>query len=151
MAKGLPKSIIKKYGVSKKAWQVYKEQKKGGRKTKSKSKKSKSKKSGGRKKVAKKKTYRRRSFGFGKISLKGAIFGGLLIAAAKWLVRRFAPQFAGYESNVALIGAGLVKKSFLPVGVAMTVGDLIVDYLTPGGMINAPWVGAKTIGGYDVG
>ena len=150
MAKGLPRSIVKKYGISKKAWQVYKSQKRRGRTSRKTRKLSGGRTRRRRRSVARRRRTRRRSFlSFGRIGLKGAVIGGLLIAGVKYLVRRFAPQFAGYESNVALIGAGLVKKSFLPAGIAMTVGDLIVDYLTPGGAINAPWVGAKTRG-YEI-
>ena len=152
MAKGLPRSIVKKYGISKKAWQVYKSQKRG-RRTSRKTKKS----SGGRRttrrrsSVGKKKTYRRRSFRiFGRFGWRGILLGAGAIAAIKYLIRRFAPGFAGYENSVALIGAGIIgPKSLGPAGITLGLADFIVDAVTPGGVYTLPGIGGK-VRGYEI-
>jgi len=66
MARGLPKSIIKKYGITKKAWQVYR-----GRKTR-KTTKSTAKKGRGKRKTVKKVISRAKPL-LGNLSLVGAI------------------------------------------------------------------------------
>jgi len=82
MAKGLPKSIIKKYGISKKAWKVYKA------KTKTKKKRK------GVKMARKKTVRRRRSVGINLVNV-GA---GKLISdfARGWLGTGIVPAVAGY-------------------------------------------------------
>lgn len=56
MAKGLPKSIVKKYGVTKEAWKIYKAQQKGKVYKKPKAKTTKRKKTMSRKKRRRKRT-----------------------------------------------------------------------------------------------
>jgi len=151
MGKGLPKSIVKKYGISKKAWQVYKSQKRRKRTSRKTTKKS-----GGRKK---RKTYsggkkvgRRKGFRiFGRFGLKGILLGAAAIAGIKYLIHKFAPGFSGYENAVALIGAGIVgPKSLGPAGVTLGVADFIVDAITPGGIYTLPGIGGR-VRGYEIG
>lgn len=78
MAK-LPKSLIKKYGISKKAWQVYKNRNKKKKKRKSPTIKSRSRKRTTKKMAKKKRTYRRKSRGLkpSQILIGGGIYGAL--------------------------------------------------------------------------
>lgn len=107
---GLPRSIIKKYGVSKKAWAVYR-----GSTTQSRSKKS----TRGRTHMARKRYSRRRGgggFGLGsKGMLGGGVVGGALLGlGAMYAVNTFAPQFSG--NSLVKAGAGFLAGG--PVGAA---------------------------------
>jgi len=153
LARGLPKSYIKKYGITKKAWAEYR---KAHKKRKTRTSKSKSKRKSGGKRMAKKK---RRTGGkkfFGNIGLKGLIVGGALLAGAKYLVARFLPQAGAYSSPIAAIGAGAVGsvvgsgKSLMTFGLIDGVSELIVDLVTAGGLVNLPTIGTQTRG-YNLG
>jgi len=134
--RGLPAHIVKKYGITKKAWRVYKAGKGGGKK----------KKGGGGKKVVR----RRRPKLFRTLGLKGVLIGGAMYALVAYLVRRFAPQAGAYTPALALAGAGLVKRSLLAPALAMATGELMTDLLLPGGMVTAPWVTPKIGVRYDL-
>jgi hypothetical protein len=127
--RGLPAHIVKKYGITKKAWRVYKAGKGGGKK----------KKGGGGKKVAR----RRRPKLFRTLGLKGVLMGGAMYALVAYLVRRFAPQAGAYTPALALAGAGIVKRSLLAPALAMATGELLTDLLLPGGIVTFPSVAPR--------
>jgi len=89
---------------------------------------------------------RRRGF-----SWKTALLGAVLVVAAKFGLRKFAPQLANpVTENAIPIAVALYKRSLLPGVLATTAADLIIDYLTPGGYINAPFV-KTSVRGYEIG
>lgn len=87
---GLPKSIIKKYGVTKKAWQVFR----SGASTSGRT----SRRVGGN--VAKKKS-RSRSRSGGSMEVKNAVIGGAIYGAGVAGLQQFAPSM-----NTPLLRAG---------------------------------------------
>jgi len=134
--RGLPAHIIKKYGITKKAWQVYKAGK--GRR----------KRRGGRARRAKRRVRRvvrriRRPKLFRTLGLRGVLIGGAMYALVAYLVRRFAPQAGAYTPALALAGAGLVKRSLFAPALAMATGELLTDLLLPGGIVTFPGVAPR--------
>lgn len=150
MGRGLPKSYIKKYGISKKAWREYrKDQTEKGRRSKP--------RKGGSKTTKKKKGGRRGYRIVGNIGPKGLIVSAGLLALAKYLTRRFAPQVGAYTTAVSAIGAGAAGKvmgtgsSLLQFGAVDGVSELLTDLALPGGMVTIPGMGPRANGvRYDV-
>ena len=100
----------------------------------------------------KKKGGRRGARIVGNLGIKGLGIGSALLAAAKYLVRRNAPQLGAYTTSVSSVGAGLVGKtvfgtgsSLIQYGAVDGLSELLYDVLTPGGAYDLP--GIKTSGG----
>lgn len=143
---GLPKKYIKKYGITKKAWREYRKDKPRAsgstkaspRGTPKRSRKTpKKKKGGGGKKL------------FGQFGPVGLITAGLMLAAAKFGIRRYAPQAGSYTSAVGAIAAGgaakalnISGKSMFGLGLVELISELATDIMLPGGMVTGPWVPA---------
>lgn len=113
-------------------------------------------KKGGSKRTAgkkgKKKGGRRGARIVGNLGIKGLGIGSALLAAAKYLVRRNAPQLGAYTTSVSSVGAGLVGKtvfgtgsSLIQYGAVDGLSELLYDVLTPGGAYDLP--GIKNSGG----
>jgi len=152
MAKGLPKSIAKKYGITKKAWRVYRAGK-GKPKSKGKTKQSTSKR---RKSTKKVKNTSKGSRILGNMGLKGLIISGAILSGLKFLMRTTFPQAGAYTTSVSAIGAGIAAKalnttgkSLLAFGAVDGVSELITDLLMGGGMVTLPGIGGQAQGGYD--
>lgn len=92
MVKGLPKSIIKKYGISKKAWQVYR-----GRKSSRSSNPRPTKRARKVKKLARRK-YRRRSDG---MTIPLAPIAGLVAGLGEPIDRALQGNFTGPNSALS--------------------------------------------------
>jgi len=127
MAKGLPKSIIKKYGISKKAWSVYRGRKKSkSRTTKSKTKRRK-KRNNPVRRVRRTARRRRRKRGGGK-NWQGTIFKWLRVAAlvgpaayqaAKWpsmedKLRQILIRYTGYDVSTGQFSMGYLAEGYGP-------------------------------------
>jgi len=147
MPRGLPKSYIKKYGISKKAWREYrKAHKKGSRKAGTSSKKKTKRRS---RSMPKKKVSRRPKL-FRTMGLKGLLIAVAGLTGIKYLIRNYLPQAAGYENSISLLGVGLVKRSVMPAGIAMLASDLITDAITPKGAFTLPQFAGQPAKGYDI-
>ena len=142
MAKGLPKSIIKKYGITKKAWQVF-------RGTRSHF----SSVPGGKKTMAKRKTKaksspKRRAGAFGGLKIKELLFGAALMTAGKVAVGMVAPDIPFQRQVGTLAGGaaaaitGLPGKRLITYGVMDAGSDILASFMGGAGS------GVKT-GGYD--
>ena len=110
-------------------------------------------KKGGSKRIAKNKGKggRRGARIVGNLGIKGLAVGSGLLAVAKYLVRRNAPQLGAYTTAVSNVGAGLVGKtvfgtgsSLIQFGAVDGLSELIYDIATPGGAYDLP--GIKTNG-----
>lgn len=109
----LPKSLIKKYGISKKAWSVFK-----GHKTRSRGVD-----------MARRKHYSRRRSGFGGISFKGILLG-VGIGAAMSMFGVKSPLLQG-------------AASYFVGGIPAVIGSVGVPMLLGGGLStsNSNWYG----------
>lgn len=128
MAK-LPKSIIKKYGISKKAWSVFR-----GHKSKSKR----------RNTMGKRKSYRR-SGGSSGLNLTSLLIAGVYGAARPTLKNAASSltarmPFGNYNENVALGGAALVLPMFIKNKMVKQVAQVVQVY-------EAASAGSKIAGG----
>lgn len=153
--KGLPSWIVKKYGVSKKAWAVHRS---GKRKSTSKPKKRKTKK---RKSRRGRKTAKRRSGGrkiFGTLGWKGAIASIASLSVIRIIINRLTGGGvpAEYVDSVAMIGSGVVGKAtkigtahLLAPGIVLGASKLVEDLVSPGGLYTLPQLGGTGNGGYD--
>lgn len=148
LAKGLPKKYAKKYGITKRAWREYRKdtgaikKKRPGstskpkrRKTKTTSKKK--KRGGGGKKT------------FGTFGTVGLLSAGIMYGLAKYIARRYLPQAGAYTGAISAVAAGgtakalnLSGKSLFGFGLVELVSEVLTDLVLPGGLVNAPWVGA---------
>ena len=145
---GLPKSYIKKYGISKQAWREYRKDRgiTAGSKVKTVAKK--------RKSGAKKGGGRRGSRLIGNIGIKGMLTGGFALFAAQSLL----PGVGGvYNPAVQKIAAGVGAKAVGISGAALTgaglmeAGALILRQFLSGGLA-LPFLGGGgngNGGGYD--
>jgi len=93
---------------------------------------------------------------FGNMSIKGIVIGGSLLAAAKTLVRRMAPQLGAYTPGASALGAGVAAdvmgisgKSLKTFGAVDLASEAIVDLIMPGGLVTLPGVVAQKTGGYQ--
>ena len=137
--KGLPKSYIKKWGVSKKAWREYKKSKSSG--------KTKVSRTGGKKTVAKRRYTRRRTKRRSRSNKWGVAGTVLKLAAGAWLGNRLGLELAKridpegvkplYRAGGAVAGAILVKKlagrsglgaAFGTGAAAMLAGHAALDF-----------------------
>jgi len=82
--------------------------------------------------------------------LKTPLIGAILTIAAKFGIRKFMPNAPPMIEYAAPLGVALYRKSLLPGVIAMIAGDLMTDFLTPGGYVNAPWI-KTSIRGYEIG
>lgn len=137
MAQGLPKSIIKKYGISKKAWAVFR----GKKHTKR-----------GNKTMAKRKTTRRsyprarrtysRAKGFmGKLGIgKGMTVKSLIAGSAALIVaQRYQPFGGPYKPAIDKVASGIVlnvahldNADLISAGIKEGVATLVNGYLGSG-------------------
>lgn len=110
-------------------------------------------KKGGSKRTASKKGKggRRGARIVGNLGIKGLAVGSGLLAVAKYLVRRQAPQLGAYTTAVSNVAAGLVGKTIFGTGSSLVqfgavdgLSELIYDVATPGGAYDLP--GIKTGG-----
>jgi len=151
MSKGLPIAYIKKWGISKLAWQKFRQ----GALTKSVPTRKTKKGSSHMAKKGRRKSTRRGGTRFLGMGIKGLLFGVGGVAVVKYLTRRFFPIIPQkYEDSVALIGAGVVGKvakigtsRLLPAGIILGGGNLIADLLV-GGVEGMPTTAYGK--GYDV-
>lgn len=154
MARGLPKSYIKKYGITKRAWAEYR---KSSGSTRRRSKTS-SKRSGST--TAKRRRSSRRSKRrgggrrpFGTVGWKGMLAGLVSLAFLRILIRRmFGAVPAEYVDSASLVGAGVIGKvakigtaNLLTPGIVLGGSKVIEDIFTPGGYYT---IGGNA-GGYD--
>jgi hypothetical protein len=127
---GLPKSIIKKYGITKKAWSVFR-----GRSTPKRSTRM-SKKKGSRRAratgYAKKGYHKARGFLSGGFSLKSIGIGTLGLVAAQ----RFQPFGGAYKPAVDMVAVGALggalhmgQHDMLTAGVKVGLATLVNSYL----------------------
>lgn len=130
-ARGLPRSIIKKYGITKKAWRVFRGRKKGGR-SKSAAKKTKRRVS----RTAKKKRRRRRGIAIGLASVGVGLAPVLVtqnglgvpwaIAAKGNYSKAFASALINMRNQGLGIAAGLIAialaKQFVGNPTILNVG-----------------------------
>jgi len=128
--KGLPASIIKKYGVTKKAWAVFR-----GRKTPRSVKKEMPK----RRRSSRRKVRASRRGAIGGLNIKGLLFGAGLLAAAKYAVGHLAPGLP-YQKPISAIGAGAVAgisglpgKRLVEYGLMDAGSDLALGFIGGGG------------------
>jgi len=138
---GLPKSIIKKYGITKKAWRVYRGNKKTSKTTKKRSVKAKV----ANRRYSRKKTKRRGSRIFGNVGIKGLVVGTGILTLAKYLARRFLPVGSAYVDGLAMVGAGFSGISgtggMKQVGLMDVTSELVANLVLGKPMGNS--------GGYD--
>ena len=145
MAKGLPGSIIKKHGISKKAWAVFRGQ---GAPKKVKHMVKKRKTSRVRRYYGKAKRVGRRAGALGGISLKEIIFGAALMTAGKVVVGMVAPGLPFQRQVGTLAGGavaaftGLPGKRLISFGLMDAGSDLIAGFIGGG-------LGGTSGGGYD--
>ena len=148
---GLPKSIIKKYGITKKAWEVYRGQHKAARPASS----------GGKKMVKKKrassikKKRAKRGGGIrllGNMGLKGMLMGGSMLFASRSLLGGIGGE---YNNPLTMIAAGVGSKAVGVSGASlagagiMELGATLIGKLLSGG-IALPFIGGGGVsGGYD--
>jgi len=145
MAKGLPKSIIAKYGISKKAWEVFR-----GRKAPEKGKTMAKRKRASRVRryYGKAKRVGRRAGALGGISLKEIIFGAALMTAGKVGVGMIAPGLPFQRQVGTLAGGavaaftGLPGKRLISFGLMDAGSDLIAGFIGGG-------LGRTNGGGYE--
>lgn len=84
----------------------------------------------------------------GSMGPKGLTVCAVLLAMAKYLARRGAPQLGSYTTGVSAVGAGLAGKflgsgsSLLTFGVVDTFAELLTDLALPGGLVSMPGLGA---------
>ena len=141
MAKGLPKAIIKKYGITKRAWEVFR-----GTRTRI------SSVPGGKKTMAKRKSKsrsspKRRAGAFGGLKIKELIFGATLMTAGKVAVGMVAPDIPFQRQVGTLAGGavaavtGLPGKRLITYGIMDAGSDILASFMGGAGS------GVKT-GGY---
>lgn len=104
-------------------------------------------KKGGSKSVASKNKGRRGARIVGNLGPKGLGIGAALLAVAKYLVRRNAPQVGAYTTAVANVGAGLVGKTIFGTGSSLIqfgavdgLSELLYDVVTPNGIYDLPGI-----------
>ena len=148
---GLPKSIIKRYGISKKAWEVYRGQHKaarpastggtrmGKRKRASSIRKKRAKRGGGIRLL-------------GNMGLKGMLMGGAMLFASRSLLGGIGGE---YNTPLTMIAAGVGSKAVGVSGASlagagiMELGATLIGKLLSGG-IALPFIGGGGVsGGYD--
>jgi len=117
---GLPRSIIKKYGVTKKAWAVYRGSRSSGS---SKRKMTASSRSRSVSSMGKKKGHRRSSGGFGLGGIpapKKLLFAAIAAGAVYFGASKLVPQYA----DLAAMGAGALTAGggILGMGIGALVG-----------------------------
>ena len=105
--------------------------------------------------MAKKKKKSRGSRVLGSMGVKGVLIGTVLLAGAKYVLRRFFPQAGPYTTGASMTAAGLVAKSanvsgksLVAPGVIELISEFVVDLVQPGGVYTMPGFGAAR-GGYD--
>lgn len=137
---GLPKSYIKKYGITKKAWREY-------RKTQSSSKTSKNPKKKGVKTTKSNRARKAKTTLLGNLSLKGLLIGTISLTIAKYLAKKFAPIPPRYVNGAAMIGTSFLPiagvKGLRPAGI-MDIGSELASDVLIGGLEQT------TVKGYDV-
>ena len=147
---GLPKSIIKRYGISKKAWEVYRSQHKAARPASTGGKKvaKRRRASSTRKKSAKRGGIRL----LGNMGLKGMLMGGAMLFASRSLLGGIGGE---YNAPLTMIAAGVGSKAVGVSGASlagagiMELGATLVGKLLSGG-IALPFIGGGGVsGGYD--
>jgi hypothetical protein len=140
LAKGLPRSIIKKYGISKKAWAVFRGQG-APKKVKHVVRK---KTSRVRRYYGKAKRVGRRAGALGGISLKEIIFGAALMTAGKVVVGMVAPGLPFQRQVGTLAGGAVAAFTGLP-------GKRLISFglMDAGSDLIAGFIGGTSGGGYD--
>ena len=105
------------------------------------------KKGGSKRTASKNKGGRRGARIVGNLGIKGLAVGSGLLAVAKYLVRRQAPQLGAYTTAVSNVGAGLVGKTIFGTGSSLIqfgavdgLSELIYDIATPGGAYDLPGI-----------
>ncbi|GAI74958.1 unnamed protein product, partial [marine sediment metagenome] len=94
---------------------------------------------------------------FGTFGTVGLLSAGIMYGLAKYIARSYFPQAGAYTGAVSAIAAGgtakalnLSGKSLFGFGLVELVSEILTDLVLPGGLVNAPWVGASGNGGYNV-
>jgi len=150
---GLPKSIIKRYGISKKAWEVYRSQHKAARPASTGGKKMAKRRraSSTRKRSAKRGAKRGGIRLLGNMGLKGMLMGGAMLFASRSLLGGIGGE---YNAPLTMIAAGVGSKAVGVSGASlagagiMELGATLVGKLLGGG-IALPFIGGWGSGGYD--
>ena len=106
----LPKSIIKKYGISKKAWRVFKGRKLSGRKRRRTSVTRKVSTRRGPRKMARRRTRTRRRKGFGS-GISGQLMGAGGVVLYESLVSPRLPLGSGITKNAVEFGIGYFLRN----------------------------------------
>lgn len=130
MAKGLPKSIIKKYGISKKAWSVFRSRKNKGTKRSSKTRR-KSNPKRRIKRVARKKRSRRYSMTIPLAPIAG-LAAGLAEPAQKIIggdlaggLNLIGCNYTGYDAYSGSFNLDHLKRGLLPLIVGLLVHKFV--------------------------
>lgn len=86
---------------------------------------------------------------FGTFGTVGLLSAGILYGIAKYIARSYFPQAGAYTGAISAVAAGgtakalnLSGKSLFGFGLVELVSELLTDLILPGGLVNAPWVGA---------
>lgn len=117
---GLPKSYIKKYGISKRAWREYRASSGGKRKRKVKSRSNPSKRRGNPRMPAKKKSRRRRTRNLGQSDLAIGI-----AKVASRAVSRLIPVTLPFDLQQDIILYGMGKFGRLPKAKTVATADAV--------------------------
>ncbi len=90
---------------------------------------------------------------FGTFGFAGLLSAGILYGVAKFVARKYFPQAGAYTGAISAVAAGgtakalnLSGKSLFGFGLVELVSELATDLILPGGLVNAPWVGARQNG-----
>ena len=150
---GLPKNIIKRYGISKKAWAVYRSQHTAARPASTGGKKvAKRRRASSRRSSAKRGAKRGGIRLLGNMGLKGMLMGGAMLFASRSLLGGIGGE---YNAPLTMIAAGVGSKAVGVSGASlagagvMELGATLVGKLLSGG-IALPFIGGGGVsGGYD--